>query len=145
MIKTKTGQLLHSNFPVWASGFPAIAGLAVLISRMEKYALYIKCLEPTIPLVGKFFSEDRSGKCREFSPQKCSGQYIHRSSSKCVCNVAGNKKSLRSCEKRRYSWFAHDVISCHWAPSWLTLQITSAVCSEVLVSIYYLIVSFSVL
>ena len=44
-----------------------------------------------------------------------------------------------------YSWFAHDVISCHWAPSWLTLQITSAVCSEVLVSIYYLIVSFSVL
>ena len=43
------------------------------------------------------------------------------------------------------SWFAHDVISCHWAPSWLSLQITSAVCSEVLVSIYYLIVSFSVL
>ena len=27
-----------------------------------------------------------------------------------------------------YSWFAHDVILCHWAPSWLTLQITSAVC-----------------
>ena len=47
--------------------------------------------------------------------------------------------------RMRYSWFAHDVISCHWAPSWLTLQITSAVCSEVLVSIYYFIVSFSVL
>ena len=44
-----------------------------------------------------------------------------------------------------YSWFAHDVISCHWAPSWLTLQITSAVCSEVLASICYFIVSFSVL
>ena len=43
------------------------------------------------------------------------------------------------------SWFAHDVISCHWAPSWLTLQITSAVYSEVLVSVYYFIVSFSVL
>ena len=43
------------------------------------------------------------------------------------------------------SWFAHDVISCHWAPSWLTLQITSAVYSEALVSIYYFIVSFSVL
>ena len=44
-----------------------------------------------------------------------------------------------------YSWFAHDVISCHWAPSWLTLQITSAVYSEVLVSIYNFIVGFSVL
>ena len=43
------------------------------------------------------------------------------------------------------SWFAHDVISCDWAPSWLTLQITSAVYSEILVSIYYFIVSFSVL
>ena len=43
------------------------------------------------------------------------------------------------------SWFAYDVISCHLAPSWLTLQITSAVYSEVLASIYYLIVSFSVL
>ena len=40
-----------------------------------------------------------------------------------------------------YSWFAHDVISCHWASSWLTLQITSAVYSEVLVSIYYFIVN----
>ena len=38
--------------------------------------------------------------------------------------------------------FAHDVISCDWAPSWLTLQITSAVYSEVLVSIYYFIDDF---
>ena len=43
------------------------------------------------------------------------------------------------------SWFANDVISCHWAPSWLTLPITSAVYSEVLVSIYNFIVGFSVL
>ena len=40
-----------------------------------------------------------------------------------------------------YSSFAHDVISSHWAPSWLILQITLAVYSEIVVSIYYFAVS----
>ena len=56
-----------------------------------------------------------------------------------------NLTALYETKKFIYSWFAHDVISCHWAPSWLTLQITSAVYSEVLASICYFIVSFSVL
>ena len=41
--------------------------------------------------------------------------------------------------------FAHDVISSHWRPSWLILQITLAVYSEILVSIFYFIISLSVL
>ena len=45
----------------------------------------------------------------------------------------------------QYSSFAHDVISSHWAPCWLTLQITSADYSEIVVSIYNFIVSLSVL
>ena len=44
-----------------------------------------------------------------------------------------------------YSSFAHDVILSHWAPSWLILQITLAVYSEIVVSVYYFIVSLSVL
>ena len=44
-----------------------------------------------------------------------------------------------------YSSFAHDVILSHWAPSWLILQITLAVYSEIVVSIYYFIVSLSLL
>ena len=44
-----------------------------------------------------------------------------------------------------YSSFAHDVILSHWAPSWLILQITLAVNSEIVVSIWYFIVSLSVL
>ena len=43
------------------------------------------------------------------------------------------------------SSFGHDVILSHWAPSWLTLQITLAVYSEIVLSIYYFIVSLSVL
>ena len=58
-------------------------------------------------------------------------------------NIVGATVSIKA--GALYSWFAHDVILCHWAPSWLTLQITSAVYSEILVSIYYFIVSFSVL
>ena len=43
------------------------------------------------------------------------------------------------------SSFAHDVILSHWAPSWLILQITLAVYSETVVSIYYFIVRLNVL
>ena len=35
----------------------------------------------------------------------------------------------------KYFLFAHDVISCHWAPSWLILQITLVIYSEVVASI----------
>ena len=44
-----------------------------------------------------------------------------------------------------YSWFAHDVISSFWAPSWLILQITLAVYSEIVGSISYFMVNWSVL
>ena len=43
-----------------------------------------------------------------------------------------------------YHAFAHDVISSHWAPSWLIFQITLVVYIETVVSIYYFIVSLSV-
>ena len=45
----------------------------------------------------------------------------------------------------KYTSFAHDVILSHWAPSWLILQITLAVYSETVMSIYYFIVNLSVL
>ena len=43
------------------------------------------------------------------------------------------------------SSFAHDVILSDWAPSWLILQITLAIYSETVASVYYFIVSLSVL
>ena len=42
-----------------------------------------------------------------------------------------------------YSSFAHNMISSHWAPSSLLLQITLAGYSEPSVTIYYFIVSLS--
>ena len=47
--------------------------------------------------------------------------------------------------KPKNSSLALDVILSHWAPSWLILQITLAVYSETVGSIYYFIVNFSVL
>ena len=36
-----------------------------------------------------------------------------------------------------YSLFAHDVISCHWTPSWLVVQIHFADYSEAIVSLQF--------
>ena len=103
-------------------------GFFVLFSVQYKYLLY--CLLKTFTRVF-----DKDSKRRLFIDPLKSGQMY-----------APKQASLMNhINKLRYSWFAHDVISCHWAPSWLTLQITSAVYSEVLASIYYFIVSFGVL
>ena len=65
-------------------------------------------------------------------------------------NVLRQRKKIAAdtrcfCRAFTYSSFAYDVISSHWTPSWLTLQITLAVYSEIVVSIYCFVVSLRVL
>ena len=95
--RRKFEKFPHSNFPVEASWFPEIAGLAVLISEMENYTLHINCLKPNRLWSARFSREIAQVSVLFFSPQNVLSIYPRLPSKYfnfCTWNLAWNNFSI---------------------------------------------------